>query len=520
MSWQARVKNLALDYQNKKIVDFFKTDADRSTRYTVEVNDIYLDYSKNILDDNTLLALLNIAKEKQLSNEIEKLFQGEKVNQTENRPALHTALRQSPQTAVWVDGKNVIPSIVESREKMSKLVHQLRSQDWQGATKKPIKYVVNLGIGGSDLGPKMVCEALSAYQEGPLSVYFVSNVDPSELMETLEKLDPAQTLFIIASKSFTTIETLTNANVAKNWLKSALNQEDLSSHFVAVTAKPEKAKAWGMLDANILSFEDWVGGRYSVWSTIGLPVALTIGMANFEDFLAGARAMDEHFRATSFDQNMPVLLALVSMWYIHGFEANTQAILPYAHGLRSFPDYLQQLDMESNGKSIQKNAEIVKDPTGPIVWGQAGTNGQHAFYQLLHQGTHFIPMDFIVFAKTNTHLSSQHEQLVANALAQAQAFMQGEVGKLPHDHMPGNKPSNFILLNKLTPFALGELLALYEHKVFVQGVLWEVNSFDQPGVELGKKLANKISQVFASNKADPSLDPSTQTLIQKIKKGD
>lgn len=517
ISWQEEIKKLAENYKQKKLMDFFVSDPTRAETYTLEVGDLELDYSKNFIDEKILSTLIKIAHENDLAKSIEKLMTGEKINKTENRPALHTALRQDPNTSVQVDGKNVMPSIVAAREKMSKMVHQLHSQDKRGATGKPIKHVVNLGIGGSDLGPKMVVQALASYQQGNLEISFVSNVDPTELLLCLEKADPAQTLFVISSKSFTTTETLLNAATAKQWLQEALKTEDVSMHFAAVTSRPEKAKAWGILEDNILSFEEWVGGRYSVWSTIGFAVALSVGMSHFEDFLAGAREMDTHFRTASFESNMPILLALIGLWYIHGFDANTQAILPYAHGLRRFPDYLQQLDMESNGKSVQLNGQSVKNSTGPIIWGQAGTNGQHAFYQLLHQGTHFIPIDFIVCAQTNTKLTSQHDQFVANALAQAQAFMQGEKGNEPHEHMAGNKPSNLLLLKKLTPFALGELLALYEHKVFVQGALWGINSFDQPGVELGKKLANKVNQALISGQIDLNVDPSTERLIKKIR---
>lgn len=517
MVWQETLKNLAENYKQKQLMSFFQADPARAEKYGLEVGEIYLDYSKNFLDDKTLSTLINIAQQNGLAKSIERLLTGEKINKTENRPALHTALRQNPQMALSVEGKNVIPSIVASREKMATLVQQLHSGLKRGATGKPISHVVNLGIGGSDLGPKMVVQALAPYQQEKLKISFVSNVDPTEILACLEQSNPEETLFVISSKSFTTPETLLNAATAKQWLQEAMKVEEVSMHFVAVTARPEKAKAWGVLEENTLCFEEWVGGRYSVWSTIGLSVALSIGMSHFEDFLAGARLMDEHFSNAPFEANMPILLALIGLWYIHGFDARTQAVLPYAHGLRCFPDYLQQLDMESNGKSVQLDGQAVKTSTGPIIWGQAGTNGQHAFYQLLHQGTHFVPIDFIVCAKTHTKLASQHDQFVANALAQAQAFMQGEKGAAAHEYMPGNKPSNVLLLKKLTPFALGELLALYEHKVFVQGALWGINSFDQPGVELGKKLANKVNHALVSGEKDHDMDPSTERLIQKIR---
>lgn len=517
MIWQEEIKDLAENYKQKKLLDFFREDPSRAEEYGLEVGEIYLDYSKNFLDGKILSTLINIAQQNDLAKSIERLLTGEKINQTENRPALHTALRQDPQVALSIEGKNVIPSIIASREKMRSLVQQLHSGNKHGATGKPFRHIVNLGIGGSDLGPKMVVQALAPYQQEKLKISFVSNVDPTEILACLAQLEPAETMFVISSKSFTTSETLLNAQTAKQWLQDALKIDDVSKHFVAVTARPEKATAWGVLEENTLCFEEWVGGRYSVWSTIGFAVALSVGMSHFENFLAGARLMDEHFRKAPFETNMPILLALIGLWYIHGFDARTQAVLPYAHGLRSFPDYLQQLDMESNGKSVKINGQVVKTSTGPIIWGQAGTNGQHAFYQLLHQGTHFVPIDFIVCAQTHTKLTAQHDQFVANALAQAQAFMQGDKGTAPHEYMPGNKPSNLLLLNKLTPFALGQLLALYEHKVFVQGALWGINSFDQPGVELGKKLASKVNHVLVSGKREDGMDPSTERLIEKIR---
>lgn len=518
--WQDKLAALAQPFKNSRLSDLFLNSPNRVEQYSLTVDNVYLDYSKNFIDDSVLNALVNIAKECDLTTAISRLFNGDKLNITEDRAVLHTALRQDPKTPLMIDGKNVLASIQEERLKMSQMVHQLQSKEWLGATGLPIKDIVNLGIGGSDLGPKMVVQALKHYRQGGLTLHFVSNVDPCAIIETLERLDPATTLFVISSKSFTTTETLSNAKVATEWLQTHLKVDDVSNHFIGVTSKPEKAKAWGILESNLLRFEEWVGGRYSVWSTIGFPVALSVGMKHFEAFLAGARAMDTHFKTASFESNMPVLLALIGVWYIHGFNAHSQAILPYAHGLRRFADYLQQLDMESNGKAVQTNGEKVQGLTGPIIWGQAGTNGQHAFYQLLHQGTHFIPVDFIVPATTESALKSQHQQFVANCLAQAQALMQGCEGRSAHDHMPGNKPSNMVLLNKLDPYALGQLLALYEHKVFVQGILWGINSFDQPGVELGKKLADKVLQSMESNQIDPTMDPSTQRLLHKIQNRD
>lgn len=515
--WQQEIQELAKTYKTKRLVDLFSEDAHRVSHYGLTVGDIYLDYSKNFIDKTVLSTLIQIANKQDLSGSIKKLFSGERINITENRPALHTALRHDPNESLWVDGIDVLQSIVHERHKMSKIVRELHSQQWLGATSLPIKHIVNLGIGGSDLGPKMAVQALKSFRQSALTIDFVSNVDPQAMVETLERLDPATTLFVISSKSFTTTETLSNAKLAKDWLQQHLNVSDVSAHFIGVTSQVEKAKAWGMIESNLLGFDEWVGGRYSVWSTIGLPLALSIGMEQFESFLAGAREMDRHFKTAPFEANMPVLLALLGLWYIHGFDASSQAILPYAHGLRRFADYLQQLDMESNGKSVRLNGQSVNGSTGPIIWGQAGTNGQHAFYQLLHQGTHFIPVDFIVAAKSDTTHSEQHQQFVANCLAQAQALMQGCEANDAHAVMPGNKPSNMLLLTKLTPHSLGQLLALYEHKVFVQGVLWGINSFDQPGVELGKKLANKVIDAFSHTALDLSMDPSTKNLVSKIK---
>lgn len=515
------LKNTANEIKSKRLIDLFSANPDRAKQFSLRVDDIYLDYSKNFINEDVIAQLIDLANSCSLKSAISRLMTGEPVNVTENRCALHTALRRDANSSLMVNGFDVMPKIVAQRERMSQIVHQLQAQEWFGATGKVITDVVNIGIGGSDLGPKMAVQALKNYQTSKLALHFVSNIDPVEMTSVLSQLNPATTLFIISSKSFTTTETLTNASLAKAWLIQHLKTQQVESHFIAVTTKPEKAKAFGIAALHILTFEEWVGGRYSIWSTIGLPLALSIGMAQFESFLLGARKMDEHFATAPFSQNMPVLLALIGIWYTHGWGAQTMSILPYAHGLRRFADYLQQLDMESNGKSAQINGEIVEGLTGPIVWGQAGTNGQHAFYQLLHQGTHFVPIDFIASIQSETSLDEQHKQFIANCLAQAQALMQGtlhETSLSTHEIMPGNKPSNVLLLTKITPSSLGQLISLYEHKVYVQGIIWGINSFDQPGVELGKKLASKIIDNIQQGKLDENLDGSTRELIHLIRR--
>ncbi len=515
--WQT-LEGLAAALSSQSLTYLFSADSNRVNKFSLSVDELYLDYSKNFIDDVSKAALVSLAQSCELKEKIKALFEGEKVNNTEGRPALHTALRQDPSVALFLNDHNIIEPIKSEKEKMYRLVNQLHEGLYVGATGKKITDVINLGIGGSDLGPVMAVEALKDFQQTPIKLHFVSNIDPDAITSVLKACDPATTLFILSSKSFTTPETLVNAQVAQAWLKAGLKTEHTAKHFIGVTANPEKAKAFGILPENILCFWEWVGGRYSIWSTIGLPLAISIGVENFESFLLGARKMDEHFKNAPLDQNMPVILGLLGAWYAHCWQASTIAVLPYSERLKRFSDYLQQLDMESNGKSVSKNGEQVTCSTGPIVWGQAGTNGQHAFYQLLHQGTHFIPVDFIVAKVSNTDLQEQHKHLVANCFAQAAALMQGSdsTTKFAHEHMPGNKPSNMLLIDKLTPRTLGLLLSLYEHKVYVQGVIWDINSFDQPGVELGKKLAKKVVESLISNKVDHDMDSSTQSLIEKV----
>lgn len=512
--WQ-RLQTKAFSMQEQKIADLFVKNPQHVEQYSLTVGDMYLDYSKNFIDQEVMAGLLALAESVDLKKAISRLLSGQEVNTTEKRPALHSALRRPLNKPLVINNQDVMHNIGAQLEKMGLMVDKIHSKQWLGAKGQAITDVVNIGIGGSDLGPLMAVEALKHYQQSALNIHFASNIDPVVISDLLKKLNPATTLFIISSKSFSTPETLTNASVAKAWLTKNIGS-DISQHLLAVTASPIKAREFGVSDQHILTFEPWVGGRYSIWSTIGLPLALSIGMNHFRDFLNGAALMDEHFASAELAHNMPVILALLGIWYSNFWQASTVAVLPYINTLQYLPDYLQQLDMESNGKQINHAGETVRYTTGPIVWGQVGTNGQHAFYQLLHQGTHFIPVDFIVAANSNSDLASQHQQLVANCFAQAQALMQGtSTTKFAHEHMPGNKPSNMLLLTKMTPFTLGQLLALYEHKVFVQGIIWEINSFDQPGVELGKKLADRLYQSMRTQEIDQQTDLSTRALIQK-----
>ncbi|HET9843365.1 MAG TPA: glucose-6-phosphate isomerase, partial [Gammaproteobacteria bacterium] len=432
------------------------------------------------------------------------------------RPALHTALRY----ALWGSEEEISAdlrkSILSSFQTMEDWVNHLQG-GYHGVTGKPICHIIHLGIGGSDLGPRLLLEALKPFYQSTLDVRFASNVDPQELLEHLEQVDPERTLFILASKSFKTQETLESAQLAKAWLQKHLKIEQVYKHFLAITANISLAQQWGISKTHILPFWDWVGGRYSIWSCVGFPVALKIGMQHFKDFLAGGYKMDQHFKAAPIQHNMPIILALLGIWNNNFLKAPTHAILPYQYALRSLPAYLQQLDMESNGKSVQHYGRGVEYTTGPILWGQVGTNGQHAFYQLLHQGTHLVPADFILVAKPSSPgCQHMHDLLIANGLAQTQALMMGQESTVLHEWIPGNKPTNTLLLKELTPQSLGMLIALYEHKVYVQGVIWNINSFDQPGVELGKKLAHTVAKNF-TNLEIKEVDPSTIQLLKKIK---
>jgi glucose-6-phosphate isomerase len=530
--WQALVRHHG-EIRETHLRDLFARDADRGTRLTAEAADLYLDYSKNRLTDETLRLLLALAERAGVKDGIERMFRGEKINFTEDRAVLHTALRAPRDAVITVDGENVVPAVHAVLDKMAAFSDRVRSGAWKGFTGKRIRHVINIGIGGSDLGPAMAYEALKAFSDRDIQCRFVSNVDANDFVEATHGLDPAETLFIVCSKTFTTLETLTNAHTARRWLLAALKDEKaVAAHFVAVSTNAEKVREFGIDTANMFEFWDWVGGRYSYDSAIGLSLMIAIGPDGFRDMLAGFRTMDEHFRTAPLAKNLPVLLGLIGIWYGDFFGAETQAILPYSQYLARFTAYLQQLDMESDGKSVDRaGRDITGYATGPIVWGQPGTNGQHAYYQLIHQGTRLIPCDFIGFARPNHEVGEHHELLMANCLAQTEALAFGktadEVRKegvaealVPHRSFRGNHPTNTILVKReLTPNVLGQLVALYEHKVFTQGWIWSINSFDQWGVELGKVLAMRIVPELLA-KEEPKLghDSSTNALIRLFRR--
>ena len=516
--------------------DLFAAEPDRFSRFSLKLDDILFDFSKNRINDDTLKLLLNLAHEAKLGEKIEAMFTGEKINRTENRAVLHTALRNRSNTPVLVDGVDVMPEVNRVLAKMRTFSEQVRSGAWKGYTGKAITDVVNIGIGGSDLGPKMVTIALAPYTKRDLHSHFVSNVDGTDIAETLRLLNPETTLFLIASKTFTTQETMTNAHTARKWfLDAAKDESAVAKHFAALSTNTEKVKAFGIDPENMFEFWDWVGGRYSLWSAIGLSIALAVGMDNFEALLSGAHNVDQHFRTTPFEQNIPVIMGLLGIWYNNFFGAQTQAILPYDQYLSRFPAYFQQGDMESNGKSVTQSGEKIDYSTGPVIWGEPGTNGQHAFYQLIHQGTKLIPCDFLASAQTHNPLGSHHEILIANFLAQTEALMKGKTADEARaelvaagDSSPsnllvaaktfaGNKPSNSFLYKSLTPETLGSLIALYEHKIFTQGIIWDINSFDQWGVELGKQLAKAIEPELKGSQPVSSHDASTNGLINYYK---
>lgn len=513
--------------------DLFAEDEARFTRFSRQFGDILVDFSKNRITQETLDLLMALARQADVPAWIERMFSGDPINHTEGRSVLHVALRNRSGSPVRVGGVDVMPAINQVLDKMRHFSEQVRSGSWLGYTKKRMRDVVNIGIGGSDLGPKMVCEALAPYGDPNLRMHFVSSVDGSHISHVLAHCDPETTLFIIASKTFTTQETMTNAHTARAWLLSALEDEAaIASHFVAVSTNEEKVRSFGIDTANMFEFWDWVGGRYSLWSAIGLPIAVYVGMEHFTALLEGAHAMDEHFRSTPLPDNLPVILALIGVWYDDFFGAATHAMLVYDEYLRSLPNYLQQLDMESNGKSVDRQGQPVEQATGPIVWGGLGSNGQHAFYQLLHQGTRLVPADFLAPVHSHDPIGDHHSILLANCLAQSEALMagkpeaqvraelqsQGKTGDslealLPYKVFGGNRPSNTLLYRQLTPSSLGSLIALYEHKVFVQGMIWNINSFDQWGVELGKQLANAILPELKGEKPAGEHDASTLGLL-------
>jgi glucose-6-phosphate isomerase len=511
--------------------DLFAKDPDRSERFAAEAVGLFLDYSKNRITDASLTLLLQLANECGLRARIDAMFNGEKINLTENRAVLHVALRAPGNAAIMVDGKNIVPEVHEVLEKMTGFSNRVRSGEWKGHTGKRIRNVVNIGIGGSDLGPVMAYEALKHYSDRNLTFRFISNVDGIDFVEATRDLDPAETLFIVSSKTFTTLETMTNAQTARDWLLNGLggDRSAVAKHFVAVSTNAEKVSAFGIDTANMFGFWDWVGGRYSMDSAIGLSTMLALGPDNFRSMLRGFHEMDAHFRTAPFERNLPVLLALLTVWYTDFFDAQTVAVLPYEQYLKRFPAYLQQLTMESNGKHVSLDGQKVDCATSPIFWGEPGTNGQHSFYQLIHQGTRMIPCDFIAFAEALTPLGRHHDILLANMFAQAEALAFGKSRQeveqegtpkwlVPHRVFEGNRPSNVILAERLTPEALGKLVALYEHSVFTQGVIWNINSFDQWGVELGKALAQRIiPELESPTQPKLSHDSSTNNLIRRYR---
>ena len=510
----------------------FAEDRKRGERFTLEAAGVYLDYSKNRITDETVKLLLQLAQESGLRERIDAMFRGEKINVTENRAVLHVALRTPRGATILHDGEDVVPQVHSVLDKMADFANRLRSGAWKGHTGKRIRNVINVGIGGSDLGPVMAYEALRHYSERSITFRFVSNVDGTDFAEAVRDLDPAETLFIISSKTFTTLETMTNARTAREWLLAGLSADEsaVARHFVAVSTNAKEVAKFGIDTANMFGFWDWVGGRYSMDSAIGLSTMLAIGPDNFRAMLDGFHEMDEHFRTAPFERNLPVLLGLLGIWYTDFFGAETVAVLPYEQYLKRFPAYLQQLTMESNGKHVTLDGQRVEHDTGPIYWGEPGTNGQHSFYQLIHQGTRLIPCDLIAFAQSLNPLGRHHDTLLANVFAQAEALAFGKTAEevkaegtpdwlLPHRLFEGNRPSNTLLLDRLTPAALGKLVALYEHSVFTQGTIWQIDSFDQWGVELGKVLAQRIVPQLESA-AEPKLehDSSTNALIRRYRK--
>jgi glucose-6-phosphate isomerase len=530
-------KTLQQHYENNQsfcLRSAFADDQNRFKKFSLHFNDILFDYSKNLITEETLPLLIELAKSTGLKQKMEAMFRGERINITEHRAVLHTALRNRSNTPVYFNDEDVMPKVNAVLKRMRIFCDKVHSGEWKGYSGKIITDIVNIGIGGSDLGPKMVTTALAPYSTYGLKVHYVSNVDQTDLVETLRHLDPETTLFLVASKTFTTQETMTNANSARNWLLNfAADKSAISKHFVAISTNTEKVTGFGIAAENMFEFWNWVGGRYSLWSAIGLSIALYIGMDNFEELLLGAHEADLHFRHTPFEENIPVIMALLGIWYNNLYDAQSQAILAYDQSLKYFADYFQQADMESNGKNVDINGQPIEYSTGPIVWGQPGTNGQHAFYQLIHQGKKLIPCDFLAAAQSHYQLPDHHDILMSNFFAQPEALMRGKTRKeverdlgdddkqdkklIASKIFPGNKPSNSFLFRKLTPRTLGTLIAFYEHKIFTQGAIWNINSFDQMGVELGKALAKVILPELKTDRFIDTHDCSTNGLINNYK---
>ncbi|MBS1622303.1 MAG: glucose-6-phosphate isomerase [Bacteroidetes bacterium] len=535
-SWQLLQHHFS-EMKNVKMKDLFHKEPERFKKYSLQIEDIIFDYSKNRISDQTLELLLQLAEECKVRDSINAMFSGAIINETEHRSVLHTALRNFSGQPVLSEGKDVMPEIKKSLQKIKTFCNAIHDGTLRGYTGKKIKYIVNIGIGGSDLGPQMVTEALKPYRIDGIQPHFVSNIDGTHIVETLKQVKPERTLFLIASKTFTTQETMTNAHTAREWfLKKAKNEKHIASHFVALSTNEKEVVKFGINKKNMFGFWDWVGGRYSLWSSIGLSIALSVGYKNFEQLLKGAFATDNHFRNTPFEKNIPVLMALIGLWYGNFFGAQSEAILPYDQYMYRFAAYFQQGNMESNGKSVDRVGEPVHYNTGPVIWGEPGTNGQHAFYQLIHQGTPMIPCDFIAPAQSHNPIGDHHQKLLTNFFAQTEALMNGKteeeaikemeqsglpgekiVALLPYKVFSGNKPTNSFLVKKITPYTLGMLIALYEHKIFVQGTIWNIFSFDQWGVELGKQLANKILPELQNDNPVSSHDSSTNSLINLFK---
>lgn len=535
-AWK-ELENYFATFKGTQMKDMFAKDSQRAAKYSLQFEDIFVDFSKNLIDEKVMSLLLKLAEECGLKDAIEAEFSGEKINKTEKRSVLHIALRNRSNTPIYSDGKDVMPDVNRVLAQMKDFSEKIISGEWKGYTGKAIKSIVNIGIGGSDLGPLMVTEALKPYKKPNITSYFVSNIDGTHMAETLKKVDPETTLFIVASKTFTTLETMTNAQTAKDWfLKAAKDEKAVAKHFVALSTNAKAVSEFGIDTNNMFEFWDWVGGRYSLWSAIGLSIACNIGFENFQELLEGAHAMDKHFRNTEFSKNLPVILALIGIWYNNFYGAETEAILPYDQYMHRFSAYFQQGNMESNGKYVDRNGKEVSYQTGPILWGEPGTNGQHAFYQLIHQGTKMIPCDFMAPAISQNPIGDHHPKLLANFFAQPEALMMGKTAEqvtaelkkqgksdediamlLPFMVFKGNIPTNSILFKKLTPRTLGSLIAMYEHKIFTQGIIWNIFSFDQWGVQLGKQLANVILPELKNNDAVSSHDSSTNGLINKYK---
>ena len=525
----------AAEMKNQHLRALFAADPERFSKFSQTEGELLFDYSKNIITDTTLSSLYALAEECGLAAAIEAMFNGEKINATENRSVLHTALRNFSGTPVLADGKDVVPDVQRVLSQMKEICHKIHSGEWKGYTGKKIKHIVNIGIGGSDLGPVMVTEALKPYWVDGISVHFVSNVDGTHIAECLKLIEADETIFLIASKTFTTQETMTNAHTARSWfLEKAIDPQYVAKHFVALSTNEKAVTEFGIDKANMFEFWDWVGGRYSLWSAIGLSIALTIGYDHFEQLLKGAHEMDLHFRHKPFQENIPVKMALLGIWYVNFMGAQSEAILPYDQYLHRFAAYFQQGNMESNGKSVDRNGNRLEYASGPVIWGEPGTNGQHAFYQLIHQGTLLIPCDFIAPAISHNPIGDHHEKLLSNFFAQTEALMNGKTKEeasaelnalseadrdklVPYKVFEGNKPTNSFLVKKIDPFELGKLIAAYEHKIFVQGVIWNIYSFDQWGVELGKQLANRILPKLRDDNPVSGHDSSTNGLLNAYK---